>query len=229
VFLALLLTAVVLLIPTFLLVGCENLVGTGMTATSLSQNTTSSVPSTSAETTTSTEATLPSETPTEGTSPSATSPPQTTVTSYVDLGEALTAALPLILVTRYEETDPHLVWTGDWQHPSNPQGFSGGAAMHTDYSGASLTINFSGTSISWIGALWDSAGRAAVTLDGGGPVSVTLYSDYWPPLYQQTVWQSGTLAYGSHTLKITCLHDSPWASGGYWISVDAFDVIGTLQ
>ena len=43
--------------------------------------------------------------------------------------------------------------------------------------------------------------------------------------YQQRVWNTGTLASGNHTVKIWW---DPNNATGKYISVDAFDVVGTL-
>ncbi len=68
-------------------------------------------------------------------------------------------------------------------------------------------------------------GKARVIVDGGTPVYVDLYSA--SDQYKKTVFNTGLLANGSHTLTIECLGTKRPAAKGTYIGVDAFDVIGT--
>ena len=90
----------------------------------------------------------------------------------------------------------------------------------------SVTVKFDGSYVSWMAKKGPSYGIAAVSLDGGPPTNVDLYSS--TSLYQQIVYNTGILAPGPHTLVI----ERTWAknarSSGYVVSVDAFDVIGSL-
>jgi len=64
-----------------------------------------------------------------------------------------------------------------------------------------------------------------VTLDGAAPVEVDLYGSF---AFKQRVWSSGTIAEGTHTLRIDYTGTKNAASSGYTIGVDAFDVVGSL-
>ncbi len=135
-----------------------------------------------------------------------------------DLEGSLIQAYPVI---RYEQTDPRLLYTGTWST------FSGASASGGDYkaaaSGGSLSVTFSGTRLDWIATLGPGMGTADVSLDGKAPVSVPLHSD--GDVYQKMVWSTGSLSSGKHTVEISWQEGN--ASGAY-ISVDAFDVRGSL-
>lgn len=125
-------------------------------------------------------------------------------------------------LTRHEQTDTHLVWTGTWATFSTT-GPSGGSYKRAS-TAASVTVSFTGTYLSWIATAGTTLSKAYVSLDNGKEQSIDLARS--AVAYQQSVWATGTLAPGTHTVKIWW--DTKNAAGKF-ISVDAFDVIGTLN
>ena len=69
--------------------------------------------------------------------------------------------------------------------------------------------------------------KAKVTLDGGSPVTVDLYSA--TVVWQQKVWSSGLLVNGAHTVKIQWTGTKRSVATGTNINLDAVDVTGTLS
>jgi hypothetical protein len=69
-------------------------------------------------------------------------------------------------------------------------------------------------------------GKAKVTVDGGTPTIIDLYSP--SPLWKQKIWEK-TLVPGTHTLKIEWTGTKGSGATDTNISVDAFDLIGVLQ
>jgi hypothetical protein len=63
-----------------------------------------------------------------------------------------------------------------------------------------------------------------VSLDSGTAVSINLART--AVAYQQNVWNTGTLASGKHTVKIWW---DPSNAAGKYISIDAFDLLGSLS
>jgi hypothetical protein len=252
VFLSLLLTAVVLLVPAFVLVACENIGGTGMTSPAVAEGPMPNpeFPPVSGETPGQVmppgenpgQVIPPGETPGQvippdgspggppppsGTPSGGTSGPKTTTTAASNPGGTIMEVMPLIFTTtRYEETESSLVWAGGWGSVPYSQA-SGGAVQTTSDAGASVTIKFYGTNISFVGLASPYGGNAMVTLDGGGVYQVDCYSAN--AQYQCRLWDSGILALKSHTVKVSCAGSADPASGGFYISVDAFDVTGTLE
>jgi hypothetical protein len=223
VFLPLLLTAVVLVVPALVLGGCEDLSTTGATGTSAVQSAVAGTSSTSVPSQTPAQETATTKKKTTGTAA------ETTVTTTLGLIAGQQILQDAFALTRYEDTDPHLTWTGSWS-ANNGNVYSGGTVRYTENAGSSVVIKFSGTSISWIGERGSMEGIAKVTLDGAQVALVDLYVPVNKP-QPLTLWQSGTLANGSHTLKIECTHtkNPDPASDGWWIMVDAFDVFGTIN
>jgi hypothetical protein len=125
--------------------------------------------------------------------------------------------------TRYEQTDSHLVYAGTW-YTFSTSGASGGSYKRANTSGASCTVNFTGTYLAWIATAGTTLSKAYVSLDGGTAQIVDLART--AVAYQQRVWNTGTLTAGKHTVKIWWYTKN---AAGKYISVDAFDVLGSLN
>jgi stage II sporulation protein D len=125
--------------------------------------------------------------------------------------------------TRYQQADSHFVYAGTWTVFS-AAGASGGSYRRANTSTASVTVKFTGTYLAWIATTGTTLGKAYVSLDGGTAQSVNLART--AVAYQQNVWNTGTLTSGAHTVKIWW---DPANAAGKYISVDAFDVMGTLN
>lgn len=118
-------------------------------------------------------------------------------------------------------------YTPDWRHWD----YSGYWAAtydtysYTDQAGYSMTFTFNGTRANWLACTSNTKGKAKVVLDGNeaNAVVVDLYSA--KTLWKQTVYSTGSLDYGRHTLTITCLREKNPAAWWYTINVDAFDVL----
>ena len=125
-----------------------------------------------------------------------------------------------VAVTRIEQDDPSIVYTGVW-YPNNETPNSGGSAVLTNANGATATLSFTGTGITWIGPLDPYSGIAQVYLDGvQNPVDT-----YGPTtLYQQPLFSVHGLAPGTHTLSIEVPHVRDGQTMGSWIWIDAFAI-----
>src|SRR5678816_1959166 len=73
-------------------------------------------------------------------------------------------------VTRYEQDDPRIIYTGTW-YPNSNSLESGGSAVLANLKGSQAIVIFNGTGINWIGASDYYAGICYLTLDGV-PISV---------------------------------------------------------
>ena len=126
-------------------------------------------------------------------------------------------------LTRYEQTDGHFVWAGTWATFSTT-GPSAGSYKRANTSGASVTVNFTGTYLSWIATAGTTLSKAYVSLDGGTAQSIDLARS--AVAYQQSVWATGVLTSGPHTVKIWW---DPTNATGKYISIDGIDLVGTLN
>jgi hypothetical protein len=135
--------------------------------------------------------------------------------------------VPAATVSRLQETDPHIAYTGtavvpDWTAFDMSRAWSGGTATTSKQPGAQATITFTGTGISWIGARGPQTGIARVTLDGVVFPLVNTYSA--TEQIQAEVFTRQGLADTSHTLTIEVTGDQDAASTSPLIVVDAFEV-----
>jgi cell wall-associated NlpC family hydrolase/N-acetylmuramoyl-L-alanine amidase len=127
-------------------------------------------------------------------------------------------------VTRYEQTDPLLGYVGSWLTSGNGSASAGDFTFANNQS--KLIVGFKGTSLSWIAKKSAVYGIAKVTLDDKTPVDVDLYSA--STLYQQSVYQTGELTDGTHTLTIEWTGEKNSAATDYNVGADAFDIQGQL-
>jgi hypothetical protein len=125
-------------------------------------------------------------------------------------------------VTRFEQTDGHLTYAGSWSTFSTASA-SGGSYKRASVNGSSMTVTFNGTYLAWIATRGTTLGKAFVSLDGGAAASINLAASV--VAYQQKVWNTGTLASGTHTVKIWRDPSSP---SGKYISVDAIEIAGSF-
>jgi hypothetical protein len=117
---------------------------------------------------------------------------------------------------RFEETDAKVSLSpGDWVEADARFGWSGGGAMQSTVAGATATFQFSGTSVTWIGARSDDGGTAEVSVDGGPVRQISLVSR--PNEKHTPVVTLHDLGAGQHTLTIRVTSAAP-------VVVDAFDV-----
>lgn len=145
--------------------------------------------------------------------------------TFVGLDAALVDGTLSQAYLRFEDTDPRLGWAGSL-HAEEAPTLSGGRYVTMGAGWGGVAVAFTGAGVQWVGTTGPMFGIAAVSVDGGPTAYVDLYS---PDVrHQQTVWDSGALAYGTHTVAVTLIGRANAASSGAFVSVDAFDVAGDL-
>ncbi|HEX9367346.1 MAG TPA: Ig-like domain-containing protein, partial [Vicinamibacterales bacterium] len=125
--------------------------------------------------------------------------------------------------TRFEDTDPSVVYSGPGWRADKYAALSNGGATATDQAGAQATFTFTGTSVSWIGGRWTEEGIARVFLDGSFVAEVDTYSP--TKEVQVPLFTALDLANTSHTLTIEVTGRQNPAAATAIVVVDAFDVI----
>ena len=123
-------------------------------------------------------------------------------------------------IVRILENDPSIIYAGNW-YTNQESPNIGGEAFLTNAKGATATLSFTGTGITWIGVLDPYSGLAQVYLDGT-PNTVDTYG--LNTQYQRALFSVHGLALGTHTLSIQVLHQRDGETSGSWIWINAFDI-----
>ena len=138
----------------------------------------------------------------------------------------VTGTLTPVALTAAEQADSRLAYTGTWTTSSTTSA-SGGNFAYANSAGSSVTIHFTGSCLVWLAKTASVYGLAKVTVDGGTPVLVDLYSA--STLYKQKVWNTGLLAEGAHTVVIESTGTKNAKSTKTNIGIDAVQVLGTID
>ena len=119
----------------------------------------------------------------------------------------------------WTDADPGFTWSGGGisNLPELPLG-----ARMAETAGARATLEFRGTSVSWIGYRGPDAGIARVQVDGGAAVEVDMFSP--ARKVQEIVFTATGLADARHTLTIEATGRRNDQSTRAQVVVDAFDV-----
>ena len=124
---------------------------------------------------------------------------------------------------RVEESDIRVSFVGAWSASDPSLGWSGGTAMQSNTAGATVSINFTGSSIRWIGSRGRKMGIASMSVDGGPVREVSLFGRPTDEAHTTVVTLSD-LGNGPHTLTITVTGRKDPQADGNLIVVDAFDI-----
>lgn len=128
--------------------------------------------------------------------------------------------------TRYDEDSSSVAYScpsdSQWHTVTRDSLYSGGSATSSMDAACRASFSFTGTGIDWIGYSDEWSGIADVYLDGGLVATVDTYAS--PAQSQVVLYSARGLASDIHTLEIEVTGNRSAASGGDWITVDAFDV-----
>jgi len=137
--------------------------------------------------------------------------------------------VPAATISRLQDTDPTVSYTGTWIHGDTSDRWSGGSASASVTAGDQATFTFTGTGVRWLGARGAQHGIARVSLDGAFVTQVDTFQAPTDPNHPQQVqaelFKATGLANGPHTLTIQVTGQNNLASTNAIIVVDAFDVI----
>jgi beta-galactosidase GanA len=123
----------------------------------------------------------------------------------------------------YDDADPALQYAGAWSHVAN-QSYTGSDYQNSEsfsnVAGDSLTVDFTGTTVRWIGSRTGNHGYADVYVDGVKQATV----DCSGGAAQAVLYQATGLTAGPHTLKIVVTGTHAAGSTDNFVSVDAIDL-----
>jgi len=126
--------------------------------------------------------------------------------------------------TRFQETDPSVVYSGSWIQGNLNRTWSEGTIAESNVPGAQATFTFVGTSVSWIGCRKFTTGIANVYVDGRFVTTIDTFAAAPKEGYQDTIFTAAGLAAGTHTLTIESTGQKNPAASNNYVVVDAFDV-----
>jgi hypothetical protein len=132
------------------------------------------------------------------------------------------AAVPL--VTRYDQTDIHIVKSGTWTDYASTSAYNGSYGRASTAL-ASATIYFTGTQLDWIATKGTTTGKADVYVDGVKVTATPIDLTASAATYKVNVFSTGALSSGSHIVKI---ERSAASASGKYLTLDAVDIYGTI-
>lgn len=145
--------------------------------------------------------------------------PGTSLTYTVVIKDAFGNTRTVTDATLINDNDSRVKYKGSgWKKYSNRsdkyQEF--GRNIHrTTKNGSYVSMKFTGTSITVFSERGKTMGKATVSIDGGAPTTIDMYSE--TNVYQANVFSVGGLASGTHTIKIV-------KTSGKYVVIDAFKV-----
>jgi len=121
---------------------------------------------------------------------------------------------------RIDETDPRLVFTGNWIPMKNQASAYRNTVAVSDDPGGSVRFNLEGRGFRYTYTRAMNRGRAEIVIDGDRKAIVDLYD---PANGWQTQSTIAGLAPGSHRVAISVLRQKDPAASGYFIDIDSIE------
>ncbi|MFL5679600.1 MAG: transglycosylase family protein [Chloroflexota bacterium] len=120
-----------------------------------------------------------------------------------------------VMTHAVQESSRQIAYSGPWSNAEHVR-YAGGAARYTTTRGATATLTFRGTSVSWIGPTGPTRGRAEVSIDGKVIRTVDLFARSFSA--QKTLFTANVAPALRHTLTIRVLGTPGRAN----VSIDEF-------
>ena len=117
----------------------------------------------------------------------------------------------------YSEHSSAVTYRGTWRDAGSA-GYSGGNATFSTVPGNTATLTFTGSSVTWIGPVGQTRGRALVLIDGHAVATISLWRSGFVP--QVALFARTFRSVGRHTLTIQVL-SSP---GHPYVAIDGYVV-----
>jgi hypothetical protein len=121
---------------------------------------------------------------------------------------------------RIDETDPRLVFIGDWPQFRSPGYAYQGAIAFSDGPGAQVNFNLEGRGFRYTFTRANNRGMAEIVVDDDRKAVVDLYG---PAIVWQDQTTVGGLSPGPHRVAIRVMQQKNPASTGYYIDIDSIE------
>ena len=130
-------------------------------------------------------------------------------------------------LTRHEQADPLITYSGSWNSVAHTSLSSGDHAKLN--ATGSADISFKGPRVDLLALKASTYGIAKITLDGGTPQTVDLYAPANAVQWKAKVWSATGLSENTtHTVRVEWTGTKNPAATDTAISIDAIDLIGGL-
>ena len=116
-----------------------------------------------------------------------------------------------------EETSDSIAYAGGWASARHGR-YSGGAVQYAGQAGATATVTFTGSRITWYGPTGPTRGRARIAIDGTAVGTVDLHAPGFTA--RKALYTKQWEAAGAHTLTIEVLA----TRGSRIVAIDRFRV-----
>jgi hypothetical protein len=126
------------------------------------------------------------------------------------------AQAPRSRASTLQETSGRIAYNGRWAGAKHG-GYSGGAVRYSGRAGATATVTFSGTRITWYGPVGPTRGRAQISIDGTAVRTINLSAPSFTA--RRALFTKRWASAGSHTMTIEVL-----ASRNRIVAIDSFSV-----
>ena len=167
----------------------------------------------------------PSTTTTDAVVQTSTTAKPRAITTLVPSTTSTSEPVVVWQTVRYEQNNAGIEYSGDWTR-SSAEAASEGSFVYSDSKGATLTFHFVGSYCGWLAKTSDQYGRAKITVDDAAAKTVELYSK--DTTYCHVVWETKSLPFGDHTVKIEWTGKKKSAAKGTAVNLDALEIVGAL-
>lgn len=124
---------------------------------------------------------------------------------------------PTTTVHSFSERSSLIAYSGTWKS-AGYAGYAGGAAKYATRAGATATLTFSGTRVTWYGPVGPTRGKARILIDGTYLKTVDLYRSAF--VARRAVFGRSWTTKARHTLTIEVVG----TAGHPYVAIDGFTV-----
>lgn len=120
---------------------------------------------------------------------------------------------------RYSDKSPSIVYAGSWRSAGHAR-YAGDTVRYSTAAGASATLAFTGSKVTWYGPVGPTRGTARVYIDGALVKTVDLYRSSFKA--RSAVFSRSFATAGAHTIRIEVVG----TAGHPYVAIDELAVVG---
>jgi hypothetical protein len=139
------------------------------------------------------------------------------VMGYYKASTDVSLAVAAVTLHRFSEASTAVIYTGSWA-VARHAGYGGGVVRYATKAGATASLTFTGTRISWYGPVGPTRGQARVRIDGVVVKTVNLQATAF--LARKVVFSTSWATAAKHTIVIEVVG----TAGHPYVALDEFGV-----